>query len=1568
MLWSKPFVNILLFLVSVSIVKCSSTNRVENNTAWLRKYLNEIGEKPQHETNKIKPTPQIFAGSTNGLVLSSEAERQKLENDKRRLHSNPVGVAPKEHHINNGIKPHRTNIPFSKTPELNYPGKQRWNIVSANRHVKQTSLRSVIINRKLSKNEANFREFSNPGKEINKKMVSRHRIAKRNVYLNETKQARITASTFITPPACTGKRSCSGRCTENITEWRTDESFTCYCDTACYEIFNDCCSDYTKYCGEQKRSNISIKKFKWTCEPLGNFRLTISRTRKCEIGEGLWMVSQCADDWPYDKIQRKCENPAKFIRKASNIKRYIPAVSENVIFRNYFCVRCNRIVGPLEYFPVEIETNVFSPETYSFRKKLNFLLSYGAKFPQKGLLRPKPYQKRRYCLKSVIDSCPGNITSEPCTNGSVELISGRKSFKNYNCALCNDPDGQYACFPSFSTSGCRRFSSSETFLLNLNYRNVYYPNRSPLSVLNTLCRSKGLVFDVKLQECVDDIPPPSGNESRIRVLAWFVPSTNFQFTENDFKTAMKQYFGVEHSQLYNVSIDAVPKSFWSDRSLSSRTLLNLVRATIHFTPEQIFDILFETDSNSSSFNLRSFIHFKKPLSLTFNNITYTIIKTTSRPLSCNTRINGYTLRLYRMGDQEAIKIIPTYEKVEYDKQIYGNITMCEEHYPRPCNTTQTGLTKKDFAINADLSLYHRDSGMLYKFGQYRVLLNNSITLCKPKLSDIPTCSSENSCKGRCSNQTEWRTEIKLRCSCDPDCYEVFNDCCSDYTKYCRAQKPTETPTKKYNYTCEKIGHHIGAFSKYCLVGDGLWIVTRCLRNWPYDNFRTKCEAPLDNLDMSSPDLYAYLPVLGHDNTTFRNMYCAICNGVKKFEPWPLYTITSVTPPEYYNLTEKIHFLLSSGAEFRLWSPGKNQARRHCVRDVIESCPPGVKFQSTLISNVMNGCIFKNSHCAACRGIPREAFLCFRHFIRTGNCVIMHAPRSFSLVLDHSQVKTEIKERVSKYEKEGGGSRIDPIGENEQMPKRFYIYSWLEPPRNSQNISFTPTEFYESLEKYLNASQLQLFDINITTVLRPETMTSFFYIVSSTIILTPQQSSELLHTNRNKNISTEAKLLNYIYFSKPFTLHIKGIPYTVTKATPRPLTCVETRTFTPEEYTVQDQEEVFIPRTNKTYKNFEYYWENAEQLKRGNISICEKYIPAKCNGSIVLYKPEEYSIMVNLSIYVKETSSLYSYGEYEILSNKSVAICQYFKVHLITETRQTILNNEVLGHITFVSFLLSILSLIFLLVTYILFPQLRTLPGKNLMNFSTNLLLFELFWLPSGFTEVWSDKPACMALGILEHYFLLSSFVGMSVIAFHTCKVFARRLPAPKMSERHERKLFCMYLASVWLLPGIFVGICVALDHQDVVKIGYGESEICWLTEDNAYTYFVIIPIAVLLLFNIIAFVIAAIYLRKHGQNTAARQASGNRRSNFLIYVKLSTLMGFTWLFGLLGLVVPSTTVFWYFFVIFTSLQGVFVAVAFVMNVKTFGLYKQWYSSGSRAPKANRPRRNVPMKVLNVKEL
>ena len=1528
MKWAKQLISFALFVYCVLAMKASPAKQIDDNSAWLKNIL-----KRNREINDNRKRTMRFEVKRDEQFMSGY-NREKFNFLTR-----------------NTKRDDKELIVRSK-------GKK----------TEEDLTQGAAVG--LNRGEASHRRVL---KEKKAMMTSHHRISKRNVNTSMSTQPSVTATTnppifilpppplpsFNIPPVCVAQWSCSGRCMVNATGWRSDEQITCHCDTACHEIFNDCCTDFVKYCGAQEPKEIAIKKFNWSCEAVGHFR---SNSHPCTIADGLWMVSRCADDWPYDETRRRCENPTTLLRQASEISRYIPTISENVTFRNKFCAKCNRVVGNLEYYPVEIKTNVIPPEHYNFTQKVQFLLLNGAQFPKGGPNSPKRNQARRYCVKNIVDSCPVHTTSKTCENGPVALVSGfgGNTYKNFDCALCNNldqPNALYTCFPTILVFNCHS-TIPQKFSLNLDYKDSNSEEDSVFTVSTNSCGRNGLIFDDKLQECEESYSPPSEGEDKYRLLAWFALSKDFPLTRNNFSTIMKQYFGVERSQIFNVSIDTVLFIFPFDPNPGTSILYHLVRSTILLTPEQSFDLLYKTHSNSSSLSLRHFIHFEKPLTVTLGNITYTIIKTTSRPLSCPTQ-KVYQRQDYEVLPHGQIRTRLTnrrYEKSEYYGENTVNITTCEVYSPSNCETTQTGLTKNGFTIHRNLSLYHRVTGVVYDLGQYDVFTDSGIALCNLNKLDIPTCEGEKSCKGRCSEDTVWRTETKMQCSCDPGCYEVFNDCCADYTKYCGAQQPKETLTKKYNYTCENVGIWD---LEYCTIGDGLWMVARCRPDWPHDAFRAKCEAPIDKLTISNPDLHGYLPVVGRDNTTFRNLYCAICNGVEEYDPWPLDVQTAVLPPESYNLAEKIRFLLRHGAEFPRgtgpWRPGTNQTRRYCIKEIADSCPIGKKAPLCSdgdVSLVSAGFMhYKNMHCAKCDGHPSEIFSCFPD--RVHQVCERFFPQSFSLVMNNDQAVKDIKTTVSVYDKNCGRSglifddvlqvcRVNWLAPPEKnTQERFYVFAWLEPPKNTQNTAFAPAQFQESLARYLNISQLQLFDINITTVLLPGRLDILFYLVSTTIALTPEESLERLSTN--VNTSQKSAIQNFLHYTAPFVLDVKGLSYAVAKTTSRPLACAGKTTYTSQEYTLLTQERVFITRTNKTYEPFEYFRENAEQLgtTRSNITVCEKYIPAACNGSIVQYKPDEYQILVNLSIYVNKTRSLYNYGEYEILSNKSVKICQFIKVRIITEAHRTIREDEALGYITFIFFIFSILFLLFLLITYAIFSQLRTLPGKNLMNLAASLLLFEVFWLPSSFSSVREDTSTCKAMAIVEHYFLMASFASMSVIAFHTCKVFARSLPAPKRSEGRDRNLFFVYLGLVWLLPGIFIAICVAIDDQDVVKLGYGESEICWLTESNAYTYFVTIPIALLMLFNIIAFIVTAVYLHQHGKNTAARQASGKRQSNLSIYVKLSTLMGFTWLFGLLALV-TSTTVFWYFFVILTSLQGVFITVAFVMNRKTLNLYRNGY--------------------------
>ena len=884
--WLKTLIKWSLLVSSTFVI--SSSSESEAGSKWFEDDFNRFQAKAHETTTKFDETNSFVSADPklSGPRLESKVSKRGFhpsdikQNSKLRENGLFNRLQYKEHGMQDQSR--------SQPPEIRgiFSSEMRKSTAGKTDGKNLAILRSgdIMFNRWLS--NADIREGKHTRNEasnyVNERrrygiVISRHRISKRNANTSEPTQPSVVPTTeptpappllpppilppppllpdprFNLPPACIGQRSCSGRCVSNATEWRTDESYTCFCDSACYEVFNDCCTDYTKYCGEQKRTEIEVKKFNWTCEPLGHFSSTEPH---CLIGNGLWMVSRCPRDWPDDETRSKCENPTTRLRSASDINRYVPAVDGNITFRNVFCARCNGINGNVDFFPVEIKANVLPPEHYNFTEKVNFLLLNGAEFPPNRPLRPKSAHPRRYCLTStIVDSCPVNVTSPACTKGPVALVpslfSG-KTFKNYECGLCNDPQGLYVCFPSLLLFACAS-TTPQRFVLRLDYINTSNEEASGMfTILKSSCRN-GLTYDNGLQECVENFTLPAGAEDKIHILAWFAPSKDSLFTDKEFKTIMKRYFGVEESQIFNISIETVPL-FLPTPELS--ILYHLVRSTLLLTPEQSLEILTDSNFSSTSLKLRNFVHFVKPLSINLNNVTYTIIKTTSRPLSCVTR-KLYTRNDYIVLNDERVYITSTniaYKRSEYFGEINGNITICERYVASNCKKAFAGLTREDFVIHKNLSLSRKDTGMLYEFGQYDVF-NNSIALCD--LENSLTCVSEKSCAGRCSNHTEWRTELKMRCSCDPDCYEAFNDCCSDYTKYCGAQTPAVTPTKRHNYTCEDVGHYD---SYRCTIGDGLWMVSRCPPEWPDDDSEASANSHWTNsrcLPQTSTAIFRY---------------------------------------------------------------------------------------------------------------------------------------------------------------------------------------------------------------------------------------------------------------------------------------------------------------------------------------------------------------------------------------------------------------------------------------------------------------------------------------------------------------------------------------------------------------------------------------------------------------------------------------------------------------------------------------------------------------------------------------
>ncbi|XP_078615940.1 uncharacterized protein LOC144884472 [Branchiostoma floridae x Branchiostoma japonicum] len=264
-------------------------------------------------------------------------------------------------------------------------------------------------------------------------------------------------------------------------------------------------------------------------------------------------------------------------------------------------------------------------------------------------------------------------------------------------------------------------------------------------------------------------------------------------------------------------------------------------------------------------------------------------------------------------------------------------------------------------------------------------------------------------------------------------------------------------------------------------------------------------------------------------------------------------------------------------------------------------------------------------------------------------------------------------------------------------------------------------------------------------------------------------------------------------------------------------------------------------------------------------------------------------------------------------------------------------------VTFVAMVVSLTTLAATIVTYLLFSSLRTLPGLTILNLSTSLFLSQVVFLSSVNRENISSDLLCKVTGMGIHYLYLTSFFWMNVTAFMVYKTFVvEKTIIVRCRSDHMRKAL-RYMVYAWGCPLIIVSICAVLEFVDVgplkdIGFGYGGTVTCWISQLYPLIFAFFVPLAIIIVANAILFIITVISINR------TRSVQGkNARQNVKVYVRLSTVMGFTWIFGFLAVVVNAriiTEILWFLFIIFNCLQGVFLFIAFVCNTRVLNLYKK----------------------------
>ena len=317
--------------------------------------------------------------------------------------------------------------------------------------------------------------------------------------------------------------------------------------------------------------------------------------------------------------------------------------------------------------------------------------------------------------------------------------------------------------------------------------------------------------------------------------------------------------------------------------------------------------------------------------------------------------------------------------------------------------------------------------------------------------------------------------------------------------------------------------------------------------------------------------------------------------------------------------------------------------------------------------------------------------------------------------------------------------------------------------------------------------------------------------------------------------------------------------------------------------------------------------------------------------LVALNATEYESFENKSIWVHTLKILLAEDQYQ-RNGSEVSICVPYVAQV-----QMFKYDKIQAILSFIGQIISLTALAMNFLTYMLFPSLRNLPGKCILNLVLALFVAHLLFIV-GVGQT-GDRKVCMAVAMVMHYCFLASFFWMNVLAFELWRTFTRN--EVRHNEKGTKK-FLFYAFYSWISPALIVAIGATGDvlytHSQFVP-GYGKG-VCWLTNGSGLLLFFALPMGILLLLNLFLYCLVIKGLAKTSKSTAlVRQNNDGNKRLFLIYVKLTTIMGFTWIFGFAA-TFADLPVLWYIFVVLNTLQGLFICLAFVCTKNVFKLFQE----------------------------
>ncbi|XP_071439786.1 G-protein coupled receptor Mth2-like [Hetaerina americana] len=262
--------------------------------------------------------------------------------------------------------------------------------------------------------------------------------------------------------------------------------------------------------------------------------------------------------------------------------------------------------------------------------------------------------------------------------------------------------------------------------------------------------------------------------------------------------------------------------------------------------------------------------------------------------------------------------------------------------------------------------------------------------------------------------------------------------------------------------------------------------------------------------------------------------------------------------------------------------------------------------------------------------------------------------------------------------------------------------------------------------------------------------------------------------------------------------------------------------------------------------------------------------------------------------------------------------------------------------------ISIFFLLIALTVYSITPELRNLHGKCLICHILSLLGAYLIHLTSRAIRNDLSNTVCRAIGFVVYYGLLSSFLWLNAICIDVCIAFRNLRPTRRLHDESEGKKFLYYLLYAWGVPLVIIIITAGLAFHPALTDSFLGPEfrtICGYYRGKSRLFYFVVPMGLIVLFNIVLFTVTTFNIRKITRQTSILNGEGNwmnraDKDRINLFLKLLIVMGVSWVFGswvleLLNYFYGSTSCMWLFTDTMNAMQGVFIFIIFVCknNVK-----------------------------------